>query len=105
MDEFHGGGEVDVVGAVIAAEAGGREGQHRAQALATGPDKVGCHFGNSGGVFAGHPFRDECVHSLKFRGQKGAERLMRFCGSLIQTHHFPVTGLDIGSDLPLHPQI
>ena len=46
VDELHGGGELDVTVALIAAHLGGGEGQQRPQALAAGIDQMACQIGN-----------------------------------------------------------
>jgi len=50
MDEFDAGGELDVALAGIAAQAGGGQGQHRAQAFASGGDNVAGKLGNERNV-------------------------------------------------------
>ncbi len=40
VDEFHAGGQTDVTLAAVAAQFGGGQGQHRAQALAAGGDDM-----------------------------------------------------------------
>ena len=51
VNELYRGGQMHVEGAVIAAQARRRQGQHRAQALAAGLDQMRGHFGDTRRVF------------------------------------------------------
>ena len=105
VDEFHGGGQMHVIGPVIATQPRGGQGQHRAQAFAAGPHKMRGDFGNAGGVLRGHAFLDQAVHRRQFLLQQSGQCFVRFCGGVIKTHgQVPVTGVDSGPSLILHPQ-
>jgi len=50
VDEFDRGGQMDVIGAIVATQFRRRQCQHRAQAFAAGLDQMGGDFGDARGV-------------------------------------------------------
>jgi hypothetical protein len=90
VDELHRGGQLLVVGAGIAAQPRRGQRQHRAQALAARLDQMGRHFGDAGGMFAGHPRPDHAVHRGHILGQGLGQPVLRpFCLFRRAVHRHP----------------
>ena len=72
VQKLDAGGKFDVVGAGIAADARGRDGEHRAQTFAAGIDKMTGEFRDHGD-FGTHPLTDELVHVFHVLGDESLQ--------------------------------
>ena len=104
VNEFNRGGQMDVIGAVIAAKLCRGQGQQWTQTLAACTDQMRCHLGDARRMFAGHACGNQRVHLGHFPAQQSGEGLMWFMRCVIQTHNVPVTRVDKPRPVALHPK-
>ena len=78
VNKFHRGGQMHVVGPVVATHLRTGERKHGPQPLTTRFHQMRSHLGNAWRVFAGHPRADQGVHVIQLGRQNLGQSFMWF---------------------------
>ncbi len=104
MYELDRRGQLVVIVAVVSAEPGGCQCQHRPDALAARVHQMRRDLGNAGGILRQHPGADQPVDGIEVLAQNLRQPFMRLCQGIgIQAHHTHVRLLDKCGSLALCP--